>query len=670
MTQNVVGSAHGGLLFLNGPLAGRTVTLDKPDVRFGSEQSHNDITIDDASIMPQHIRLTSYTGDIWLQSFNPQCYVAINGTPTQSTILHEGDEITLGNAGIRARFWTDRQTQVRSHAQEVKTSPPLTARQLALKSAAYTETTRYLCAAGLQDETFRNYVFKHIVNEEYKAIGDIYGADLLPIVRSCLQGQRRAFYRDIILAIGLLIYLGPVIFYLFFLNTQTPGNGLIAIGLIGIVLVSIFFLAIGYTISIFIAFVLKQFLAPLRRWSLYTLATLIFVITSIWLWPAAFFAWIVVSVETWIRLYGANAMTLVKERFNPATVGLPLEPALKEKLEKINQSGNVVVYSGYKPFTGTGINIEGWSFALDITKAKRKLGETLPPQDFTSSELYDHVTEAIKALEINTLGLNDVYMEDRLYVNGQEIRNDQRFLPNPYARPVYQVDQKTVQQYVEEISQDIRYYKCLRIVSWKGELIFSIFMRFIKIGKNLFLEADYQLLPPLQEEYYAIDQSNSSFTPSKLWSVITKSFLPSAKLLLTSPYRVGMILFNEPIVRSRQEKIRMQIDENPAFDYGASTSLRQEASSEYYRRYFQRLDREMYLKIIERQFLESIVTFLDARNIDTNDLKARQEMILNNGIILTGGSFTAGNVQVGAQSQMTTQTMPNNFATESTVPTA
>ncbi len=51
------------------------------------------------------------------------------------------------------------------------------------------------------------------------------------------------------------------------------------------------------------------------------------------------------------------------------------------------------------------------------------------------------------------------------------------------------------------------------------------------------------------------------------------------------------------------------------------------------------LDKEMYVKTIERQLLESIINFLDSKNIDTADLKKRQETILNNGVIVSGGTI-------------------------------
>jgi hypothetical protein len=89
------------------------------------------------------------------------------------------------------------------------------------------------------------------------------------------------------------------------------------------------------------------------------------------------------------------------------------------------------------------------------------------------------------------------------------------------------------------------------------------------------------------------------------------------------------------LLRLRHERTERLIKENPTFDYGAITSLREVASSNTYRSYFQRLDKEMYLKIIEHCLLEGIVNFVDARNIDTTDLKERQKFILNNGIIVS-----------------------------------
>jgi len=61
----------------------------------------------------------------------------------------------------------------------------------------------------------------------------------------------------------------------------------------------------------------------------------------------------------------------------------------------------------------------------------------------------------------------------------------------------------------------------------------------------------------------------------------------------------------------------------------------------------------MYLKAIERQILDALVEFLKSKNIDTSDLKASQQTILNTGVVVSGGSVTAENLSVGAGARVT-----------------
>jgi hypothetical protein len=94
-----------------------------------------------------------------------------------------------------------------------------------------------------------------------------------------------------------------------------------------------------------------------------------------------------------------------------------------------------------------------------------------------------------------------------------------------------------------------------------------------------------------------------------------------------------------------------EIARNPRFDYGATTSLRELAQASSYRRYFQWLDRDRFAKILERELLDAIVTFLDAHDIDTSDLEERQAAVLNNGVIVTGGTVSTQSLAVGAQAR-------------------
>lgn len=55
-----------------------------------------------------------------------------------------------------------------------------------------------------------------------------------------------------------------------------------------------------------------------------------------------------------------------------------------------------------------------------------------------------------------------------------------------------------------------------------------------------------------------------------------------------------------------------------------------------------------YLQIIEESVLETIIAALHERNIDTKSIRAEAQILINEGIYMTGGSLAASNVVVGA----------------------
>src|SRR5262249_43327030 len=117
-------------------------------------------------------------------------------------------------------------------------------------------------------------------------------------------------------------------------------------------------------------------------------------------------------------------------------------------------------------------------------------------------------------------------------------------------------------------------------------------------------------------------------------------------------------LVNRPIVKwHRQCEMRKMVLENHAYDHGAASSLREQVSSSgLYRQYFQKLDQEMHMKILERQILDTIIRFLADRNVDTSDLKESQTQIINGGIIVSAAaSVEASALVVGGQSTTLTR---------------
>lgn len=446
-----------------------------------------------------------------------------------------------------------------------------------------TDTTRYLSAAAYQDKAFRDQVIEQVVDEKYKAIGASYGVDIATVAKHCLIAKRFEIGLDSSMAVLLLLAV---------------------------------LLAIANS-----AFVLLPLLI----------------------------AWFVTLLQVWISDLEI-ASNFAKRTFDQESSHFLFNGSLKSSLEDrvadiaSEQNGNVVVYSGsrFSPFIGSGLDVEGWSFTLRIDKGKEELGVSLDPISFRLEELYDHLADGV-----TEFGLYGLTIEDKLYVDGQEIRDDKRFLRDPFSRPRVQVKSSLVKSFVDNPTQAVRYYKCIRVVSWKGELILSIFVRFTKVKNKLYAEVNYFLLPPLVDKYHDVDTTNPTLTLRSILNLVAKSLIKAPFLLAYSPVLTLQHIYR-PYRRWRQQRLtKRSIEMDLAFDYGASISIRESATSSEYRRYFQKLDKEMNLKIVERQILDSIIKFLDSRNVDTSDLKDRQEWILNEGVIVSGGSIQAESLAVG-----------------------
>jgi hypothetical protein len=320
-------------------------------------------------------------------------------------------------------------------------------------------TTRYLCAAAQLDRTFRTQVLEKILDEEYRVISIPAGVDLLAVAKHCLDAKRRKFIRNIVISI-------------LFLMAWIRAYWQLSFGYYGYLdPASALFLSI---ISSFASFYF-------------------------------FLAWVAVVFETWTTRYQTIAKHLLKQNFSPDSITLPpeAEAKIRRKLAGVmnEEECNVVIYSGFSPFVGSGKDIGGWSFTLDISKGKEEMKVVQEPEPFTVQELYSCIDS-----DITRLHLQGTNIQDKVFVNGQEIRGDQRFLPDPFHRPLTQVDSSTLEEFMGAQSDEIRHYKCIRIIGWQGEIILSVFLRFLKLRQNLFVEASYFFLPPLKSEYRKIDR--------------------------------------------------------------------------------------------------------------------------------------------------------------------
>jgi hypothetical protein len=378
-------------------------------------------------------------------------------------------------------------------------------------------------------------------------------------------------------------------------------------------------------------------------------------------------AWGVVFVSRCLNRYEVLAGRMLRDRFDVRTAprGSARDEKLIGELER-HQLANVTVYSGFSPFVGCGLDRGGWSFVVDVRKGREDIsGRRQQPMAFEIDDLYAALLDTLRSLQIPALRV-----EDRLFMNGRDVRGEHWILPDDFARPLPWVDPAVVHEYLRAPTHRVRHYLTVQLVDWKGELVLSLFLRFNLVGGSLFCEGNYFLLPPVKEKYHAVDDVSALPDLGALLREMGLSALSAPFLLVLAPFLVVERLFGRWTAWLERRATRRMIRNRPMFDYGAATTIRQEGMSGNYRHYFQKLDELMYTKLVQKKVFESIATFLDSRGIDTGELRERQATVLNSGVIITGGEIKAESLAVGQGARAFTQLLRPGARTPQAPPPA
>lgn len=428
--------------------------------------------------------------------------------------------------------------------------------------------------------------------------------------------------------------------------------------------------ALGPSSGVDVGMVLRHALAARRRHLLLEVALLVLGVLvvlvlalrpdAVLLLGALVLAWVLVVAESYTATYAVLARTLQRQSFRPEAAPAPLDPQTERQVQDLAQAtdGNVTVYSGFSPFVGGGLSRPGWSFVIDVGRPRDE-GDTTT--GFGVDELYARVRAAVERLEIDELDV-----QDRLFVNGQDIRNDGRFLPDPYGRPVSWVPDAVVLDCMTRSENVARHYLWIRLAGWRGELVANLYLRMSLRGTMLFLEASYAVLVPLAPACYEVDRLLPYPSPGQLWRLGVRSARALPRLAWHAAPDVGRAAFRPLTVQWRLAAEQRAIRSDLGFDYGATTTVREAAAGTEYRRYFQRLDEDMYLKVVQERVFSTIAAFLDEHGVDLGELVQRQTTILNNGVMVSGSAkVSVGSLAVGdgARSTLRSRFVPDRSST-------
>lgn len=293
------------------------------------------------------------------------------------------------------------------------------------------ESTRCLCASAfLSGSSFRQTVLKRLKEVHLGAAPEL-GLDTKLVAQVCKFAERRAIYY----AIGFV-----AVWFLFFIAVAATGGA-------------------NDPNNLSSAFI-----------GLY------------------FFFVIVTGLLYFVKIYQEHyslVRPFLRQSFDPAEIARRYPPFLTPAADAtVSQPGqNLVVYGGFLPFVGAGLDFGGWSFAVSTIKASEDPLVSSHPKAFTLPELYAEIEGGL-----DSLGIDQLKGEDFYFVSGSDIRSNREILPNEYGAPVQTLKPETATTYKDACDPHIRHYRWLRVEDWGGEIVMSMFLRCTLRGSNLFVE--------------------------------------------------------------------------------------------------------------------------------------------------------------------------------------
>jgi hypothetical protein len=542
--------------------------------------------------------------------------------------------------------------------------------------------TRHLSAGAYLDEGFCLTALREVYCRPKRIVAPSYGYDAIIVLSHCLRARRALIVRDVLLVallafaawysiLSALLVLGVLLTVHLLVTTAVVGRESVRFlresiqirnslghpetdgrrssagghrprrlqGFRRLWLENVFAQIFGRVIGTVLVYLVLGLgasaiaIAPVVLWHTGSLGlvrlSLASPIATVVFTAAAFL--IPVAVRAWSQ-YQLRALTPDRAVTTPARI----PPRLVEIEEQIG--GNTVVYSGYEPFIGSGFVLREWNFAQRLVQAQTTrisgIDRAAPTESereferppFTTQQICDHVRDYINNLKDARRPewkLPALTVDDRVFVAGTEIESLQPY--TTAARMAEIIRNPTAPQ---------RHYLTFQVVSWRGELVSTVYVHFAAHGKALYVELYVTGLLPCDERFRVVDQVDG-VGPKSMLRHVAHAFVSAPVAVSAAP--TALVRNLRDIVRiglrSRPERMKLR----RGYDYGANFSLRELATSGEWQNHMQTQDIVKYGRIIERRVLAAILDFLEQRGVDVTEYRHRSLTILNAGAVATKG---------------------------------
>ncbi|MCZ1001616.1 hypothetical protein O1M63_31915 [Streptomyces mirabilis] len=406
---------------------------------------------------------------------------------------------------------------------------------------AHSEATRLLCAGVHLDTVFRARVIDELIGHEERPAAPSLGVDVVAVLAHALRARRR----EALTGLGLL-----AIWVVFFLVEMVrAATGVAAAGPQGFAeafgALAVFFYA-AVCFLLWSARVASGWGMSVRREPgrvrpaaaaaqgdrlgltfmarAAELAYWVYAFTQLLHDPfLVIFPLLLTFVIGAHRSQVAAVMSveLSRDAFARTTVALPMGSERQLRVARAvtwEQHASVALYDAHRPFVGAGKPYEPWSFAMEITPAKKPfdgLNGKLPEQtgdgsanghrpqvQLTNRQILDLVVPKLEALRESAARtsrdrLKDLEVEEFVYLPYGVGRNQGVYEPSS-AR-------LHLDGAVDEGGEARRHFLRVRVGAWDEQVVVSVLVRVHTQGGMLVLEVVPHVLGPIFEEYRRVD---------------------------------------------------------------------------------------------------------------------------------------------------------------------
>ncbi|MET8980022.1 hypothetical protein ABZX85_30905 [Streptomyces sp. NPDC004539] len=317
---------------------------------------------------------------------------------------------------------------------------------------------------------------------------------------------------------------------------------------------------------------------------------------------------------------------------------------------------NVSIHDGFEPFREYGHKVSGWSLVVPMRPQEASLlGPAKPFQEFTAWGLSRHLKRSLEELPGRRSPDEAVLVEDRVFVNGNSARGlhwlwdveHSRRVSRRCVRPVRRVDD--MRDLVDSPHPAARHYLGVHVVSWGGELVTSTFLHLATAHRTLYIDCQRVIMPPVAERYRVLDRmERKPSSDARLWG--TALLMTPVRIVMAPALIVGRKA-SDLAHRWDRKRLEKQADSSSGVDFSIGPNVRKVIGEGLYRSHFQKIDCDRQLKAVERHVLAEVIKFLDEKGMDISEFKSQQTVILNEGIIQSGGTSRTDTMVVGRNSR-------------------